>query len=216
MLSRSIRLRPASISNAVYIELIGTPNSSLMPGILSVVAQAMTGAVMIWQIGDVIVTGILTGIGVVIGLIRLAGVLLFWRRLANGPLGAIEAHRCGLRHMAFSVGAAAVIGLLIARSLMFDDAVSSIVAIGVGFGFCNGVIVRLSLLPLIACASLVVVAVPAMAVSLWRLDLPHAAMALLIVVYFGDGFEMVRRTFNSTLNISGSGSSMSGWPASIR
>jgi diguanylate cyclase len=200
MLLRSIRLRPASISDAVYVELIRTLNRSLLPGILSVVAQVMTGALMMWQIGDVIVTGILTGIGVIIGLVRLAGVLLFWRRLAKGPLGVIEAHRYGLRHMAFSVGAAAVIGLLIARSLMFDDAVSSIVAIGVGFGFCNGVIVRLSLLPLIACASLIVVGAPAMAISLSRMDLPHVAMALLIAVYFGDSFEMVRRTFTSTLN----------------
>jgi diguanylate cyclase (GGDEF)-like protein len=197
---RRVRLRPASISDAVYVELIRTLNRSLLPGILSVVAQVMTGAIMMWQIGDVIVTGILTATGAVIGLVRLAGVWLFWRRLAKGPLGVIEAHRYGLRHMAFSVGAAAVIGLLIARSLMFDDAVSSIVAIGVGFGFCNGVIVRMSLLPLIACVSLVVVGVPSMAVSLWRMDLPHVAMALLIMVYFGDSFEMVRRTFTSTLN----------------
>jgi len=200
MLLQSVRLRPASISDAVYVELIRTLNRSLLPGILSVVAQVMTGAIMMWQVGDVIVTGILTGIGVVVGLVRLAGVLLFWRRLAKGPLGVIEAHRYGLRHMAFSVGAAAVIGLLIARSLMFDDAVSSIVAIGVGFGFCNGVIVRLSLLPLIACGSLIVVGVPAMAIALSRMDLPHVAMALLIAVYFGDSFEMVRRTFTSTLN----------------
>jgi diguanylate cyclase (GGDEF)-like protein len=200
MLLQSIRLRPASISDAVYVELIRTLNRSLLPGILSVVAQVMTGAIMMWQVGDVIVTGILTGIGVVVGLVRLAGVLLFWRRLAKGPLGVIEAHRYGLRHMAFSVGAAAVIGLLIARSLMFDDAVSSIVAIGVGFGFCNGVIVRLSLLSLIACGSLIVVGVPAMAIALSRMDLAHVAMALLIAVYFGDSFEMVRRTFTSTLN----------------
>src|SRR5689334_22046718 len=113
MLLRRVRLRPASISDAVYVELIRTLNSSLSPGILSVVAQVATGAIMMWQIGDVIVTGSLPGLGVIIGLARLAGVLLFWRRLAKGPLGVLDAHRYGLRHMALSVGAAAVIGLLI-------------------------------------------------------------------------------------------------------
>jgi diguanylate cyclase len=197
---RKLRLRPASISDAAYVELVQTLNSSLMPGILSLVTQAVTGAVMIRQTGDAIVTGVLTGLGIVIGLMRLRGVLLFRRRLARGVLGVVDTHRYGLRHMIFSVASAAIIGLLIARSLMFDDAVSSIIAIGVGFGFCNGVIVRLSLLPFIAGASLAVIGVPAMAVSLWRMDVPHVAMAVLIVLYFGDSFEMVRRTFNSTLN----------------
>lgn len=197
---RTVRLRPASISDAVYVELVGTLNCSLMPGILSVVAIAVTGAVMIWQTGDAIVTGLLTGLGVVIGLIRLFGVFLFRRRLARGPLGVADAHRYGLRHMSFAVAAAIAIGLLVARSLMFDDAVSSIVAIGVGFGFCNGVVVRLSLLPFIAGASLAAIGLPAMTVAFLRMDLPHVAMALLIVLYFGDSFEMVRRTFNSTLN----------------
>jgi diguanylate cyclase (GGDEF)-like protein len=195
-----MRLRPASISDAVYVELVGTLNSSLMPGILSTVAQAVTGAVMIWQTGDVVVTGLLTGLCVVIGLVRLFGVVLFRRRLARGPLGAADAHRYGLRHMCFAVAAAIGIGLLIGRSLVFDDAVGSIIAIGIGFGFCNGVIVRLSLLPFIAFASLAAIGLPAMMVSLWRMDLPHIAMAVLIMLYFGDSYEMVRRTFKSTLN----------------
>jgi diguanylate cyclase (GGDEF)-like protein len=197
---RTMRLRPASISDAAYVELVGTLNSSLMPGILSIVTQTVTGAIMIWQTGDAIVTGVLTGLGIVIGLMRLRAVFLFRRNLARGPLGLTDAHRCGLRHMIFSVASAAIIGLLIARSLMFDDAVSSIIAIGVGFGFCNGVIVRLSLLPSIAGACLAAIGMPAMAVSLLRMDLPHVAMTVLILLYFGDCFEMVRRTFRSTLN----------------
>jgi diguanylate cyclase (GGDEF)-like protein len=197
---RTVRLRPASISDAVYVELVGTLNSSLMPGTLSVVAQAITGAIMIWQTGDTVVTGILTGLCVAIGLVRLFGVFLFRRRLARGAFGVADAHRYGLRHMCYAVAAAIGIGLLIGRSLMFDDAVSSIVAIGIGFGFCNGVVVRLSLLPFIAGASLAAIGLPAMTVSFLRMDLPHVAMAVLIMLYFGDSFEMVRRTFRSTLN----------------
>src|ERR1700761_3127169 len=179
---RSVRLRPASISDAVYVELVGTLNCSLMPGILSVVAIAVTGAIMIWQTGDAVVTGVLTGLGVLIGLLRLFGVFLFRRRRAKGPLGVADAHRYGLRHMSFAVAAAVAIGLLIGRSLMFDDAVGSIIAIGIGFGYCNGIVVRLSLLPFIAGASLVAIGLPAMMASLWRMDLPHVAMAVLILL----------------------------------
>src|ERR1700753_100824 len=92
--------------------------------------------------------------------------------------------RYGFRHHVSAVLAAAIIGLVIARSLSFDDAASSIVAMGVGFAFGHGIIARMSLLPIVACAALAALGLPAMIVCLWRGDVPHLIIALLVIVYF--------------------------------
>jgi diguanylate cyclase (GGDEF)-like protein len=73
-------------------------------------------------------------------------------------------------------------------------------AIGIAFGFGAGIIARLSLLPFLALADLFVLGVPAIAVSFARLDAPHIGLALLIAIYVVGSFEMVRLTFNSTVN----------------
>lgn len=192
--------RPASISDTVYAELVGTLHSTLAPAAISCVGQSLAGILIIWQTGDVAVSGVLIVLGLLLNAARAGNLIAFRRRAATRTLEPEMIRRYGFRHHVSAVVASAIIGLVIARSLAFDDAVSSIVAMGVGFAFCHGVIARMSLLPVVACAAIVALGLPAMMVCLWRADVPHLIIALLVIVYFADSFEMVRRTFNSTLN----------------
>jgi diguanylate cyclase (GGDEF)-like protein len=193
--------RPGSISDAVYTELLATLHGTLVPVVLSGAAQALTGAMIMWQTGDLLMTGVLSGLGVLIAVIRIRGILAFQRRLASGlPLSVAEASRYGRRYVISTTAAALVVGLLVARSLMLDDPICMIMMVGIGFGYGNGVIARLSLLPIVAAANMALLGIPAIVVSLWRMDVPHTVLAILIGMYFVDSFEMVRRTFNSTVN----------------
>lgn len=191
--------RPASISDAVYAELVETLHSTLAPAATSAAGQALAGTVIVWQTGDVLVTGLLTVAGVLLNALRALNLVAFRRRAAARAIGPDVVRRYGQRHHVASMLAAIIVGLIIARSLVFDDTASAIVAMGVGFAFGDGVIARLSLLPMVACAALVALGLPAMIACLWRADVPHLIIAALVLVYFADSFEMVRRTFNSTL-----------------
>lgn len=189
----------ASISDAVYIELVTTLYGSLTPVTVLLTGTVLASAVIIDQTGDFGIIGALTILAVIVGAIRVEGILSFRRCVARRPLGFADACWYGRRHMACGIASAVILGLLVGRTLTFDDALSSVVAAGVAFAFSNGVIARLSLRPFVAAASLVALCAPAIIVALLRMDSPHLIMAALILLYLADSFEMVRRTFNSML-----------------
>lgn len=191
---------PASTSDAVYSELVETLHSTVVPVVLSATAQAVTGIMLVWLTGDVAIAGSLTTFAVIIAISRLSGILLYRRRVnAKSPLSLAETRRYGRRYAFNTIAAALVVGLFIARSLMLDNTVCAIVAMGIGFGFGNGVIARLSLVPVVAGINLALLGLPAMVVCFASKDTPHVVMGALIMIYYLDSFEMVRRTFNSTL-----------------
>jgi diguanylate cyclase (GGDEF)-like protein len=192
--------RPGSVSDAVHTELLGVLHGTLVPIILAGLSQAIVGGITARQTGDVF-TAVLTAVGVTVDFIRVFEVLAFRRRAAKGPpLGRAGEERWKRRY-AFGTGVTAfTIGLLAARSLLLDDAICSIMAIGIAFGFGAGIVARLSLMPFVAVADLTVMSLPAIAVAFTRLDAPHAGLGMLMAIYMVGAYEMVRLTLNSTIN----------------
>ena len=192
--------RPASISDAVYMEVIGTLHSTLVPIVFAGASQAIVGTIAARQTGDV-ATAVLTAIGVIVAFIRGFGVLAFRRRAAKKPLlDRVEAARWGRRYAAGTASTAFILGLFAARGLMLDDSICSMMAIGIAFGFGAGIVARLSLLPVLALFDLSVLGLPAIAVVFARFDAPHVGLGMLIAIYLVGSFEMVRQSFNSTVN----------------
>ena len=192
--------KPASISDAVYVEVIGTLHSTLVPIVFAGASQAIVGIIAARQTGDIL-TAVLTAIGVIVALIRGFGVLAFRRRAAKKPpLDRAEAARLGRRYAIGTASTAFILGLFAARSLMFDDSICSMMAIGIAFGFGAGIVARLSLLPILALFDLNVLGLPAIAVVFARFDAPHVGLGMVIAIYLVGSFEMVRLTFNSTVN----------------
>ncbi len=192
--------RAASISDAVYVEVIGTLHGTMVPIVFAGASQAIVGGIAARQTGD-IVTAVLTVIGVIVALIRGFGVLAFRRHAAKKPpLDRAEAARWGRPYAIGTASTASILGLFAARSLMLDDSICSMMAIGIAFGFGAGIVARLSLLPVLALFDLSVLGLPATAVAFARLDAPHVGLGMLIAIYLVGSFEMVRLTFNSTVN----------------
>ncbi|WP_315837408.1 GGDEF domain-containing protein [Bradyrhizobium prioriisuperbiae] len=199
MFLQRLDARPGSISDAVLIEVLGGLYGSMVPIVFTGVAQAILGTIVAWQSTDM-ATAVITGLSVIIACIRAWDVLAFRRRVARQPLrDRAEAEQCKRHYVIGTAATAFIIGLFAARSLMLDDALCAMMAIGVGFGFGAGIVARLSMLPFVAVADLIVMGVPPIAVAMARLDAPHVGMAVLIAIYLVGSFEMVRLTFNSAI-----------------
>lgn len=200
MFPRKLGLQSASMSDAVYMEIVGTLYGTAVP-ILSVgLGQAIVGGITAWQTGDTL-TSILAAVGVVVAGIRAHYLFAFRRRLAKSPpLDRSEATRWEWRYAFGSIITALIIGVLAGRSLTLGDAICSVMEIGIAFGFGAGVVSRLSLRPVVAIADLAAVGLPVIAVALWQQrDVAHVALAVFLTIYLTASFEMVRLMYNSIL-----------------
>ncbi len=145
---------------------------------------------------------LLTILGVVVAVIRILGVLAFRRRMARKPpLDQAEAFALEWRYAAGTVATALILGVFAARSLVLKDAICSVMAIGMAFGFGAGVVARLSLRPVVAILDLTATGLPAiLTMFLQPWDAPHVALGLFFSIYMVGSFEMVRLAYNSTVN----------------
>jgi diguanylate cyclase (GGDEF)-like protein len=192
--------RLGSISDAVQMEVLGGLYGTMVPIVFAAASQLVAGAIIVSQTADV-VTGVLTGIGVIVALVRACDVLAFRRRFARRPaLGRAEANRCRRRYAIGTGTTALLLGLFTARSLMLQDAIYSTMAIGISFGFGAGIVARLSLLPFVAIADLSVMALPPIVLAFASMDAPHFGLGMLMTIYLIGSFEMVRLSFNSTID----------------
>ena len=190
----------ASISDAVYLEVITGLHGTTMPTILAAACQAMVGAITTYETGDRL-TAALTVAGVLVAIVRLVEIFAFRRRLVRAPqLGRAEAVRWERRYVAGTVVTALILGLFAARSIVLGDALCSVMAIGIGFGFGAGVVARLALRPVAALLDLVAIAAPAAIVTFMQPDLRHVGLGLLILMYVVASFEMVRLSFNASIS----------------
>jgi diguanylate cyclase (GGDEF)-like protein len=199
-LSDGIDSRPAPASDAVYMEIVGTLYGTLLPILCTGIGHAIVGAITVQQTGDPAMAS-LTCAGVVVAIVRAWGVLAFRRRiLRQPPLCRAEAAKWERRYAAGSAITGLILGLFAARSLMLADAICSVMAIGIAFGFGAGVVARGSLRPTVAIVDLTVTGVPAIALTLTHLDAPHIGLGVLFTIFLVTSVEMVRLTYTSTIN----------------
>jgi diguanylate cyclase (GGDEF)-like protein len=192
--------RTGNVSDAVYMEIIAAFHGTLLPIVSMGLGQAIVGAITVRETGDA-VTVALTAFGVVVAFVRAFGVLAYRRRAAGKtPLDRAEVARWELRYAAGTATTALILGLFAARGLMLNDTICSVMAIGLGFGYGAGVVVRLSPRPLVAIVDLLATGVPAIVVTFMQPDAPHIGLALLLVIYLVGSLEMVHLTYNSVIN----------------
>jgi diguanylate cyclase (GGDEF)-like protein len=199
MLFNGIGAERTALSDDVHRDVVTSLYATTTPPILSAICQSMVGSITIFVMGDM-ATAVLTFAGVVVAMMRLAGVLAFRRRAARAPqLDRAELAIWERRYFAGSVTTAFIFGAFAGRVLVLDDAVCSVMAIGVGFGFGAGTISRLSLRPVAASLHLVAIGVPAVIATLMQGDLKHVGVGVLIALYVIASFEMVRMSFNAAI-----------------
>ena len=193
--------RPASISDAIYFEIIDSLYGSTVPILVAGICQAIVGAISVRESGDIF-TAVLTVIGTVVTVARMIDVSAFRQQARRTPL-LDRANAIGWERR-YSVGSAAmgfILGLFAARSLFVADAICLVMAVGVCFGFCAGIVARLSLLPTLAVLDFIAVGLPPIAAAfIKQWDVPHVALGLMFVVFIVAGVEMIRLSYTAMMN----------------
>ena len=176
--------RPASISDAIYFEIIATLYGSTVPILVAGICQAIVGAISVRESGDIF-TAVLTVLGVIVTFARMIDVSAFRRQARRTPflIGPTRSAGSGVIRLG-TVAMAFILGLFAARSLFVADAICLVMAIGVCFGFCAGIVARLSLLPALAVLDFIAVGVPPIAAAfIKQWDVPHVALGLMFFVF---------------------------------
>jgi diguanylate cyclase (GGDEF)-like protein len=201
MFFAKFQLRTAPISDSIYIEVIATLYGTPVPIFVAGVCQAIVGTISVAQTGDVF-TAVLTILGVIVALVRLLVVWAFRRESRRkAPLNRSELIAWEWSYAAGTFTTALLLGLFSARGLFVGDATCLVMAVGLAFGFGAGIVARLSLRPVVAFLDLCAVGLPSVAATLlMQRDVPHIAMGLMFLIFIVAGFEMVRLSYNSTLN----------------
>ena len=196
-----VESRTAGVSDAVYMEVIATLYGTAIPILFVGIGHAVVGSIAARETGDSF-TGVLTILGIIVALIRSVGVIAFRRRVSRQPsVNRAEAVAWEWRYAVGSGTTALILGLFAARSLTLDSAICSVMAIGIAFGFGAGVVSRLSLRPIVAIVGLSATGIPVIATAfLHQQDTPHIGLGILMTIYLVGSFEMVRLTYNATLN----------------
>ncbi|WP_426534887.1 diguanylate cyclase domain-containing protein [Bradyrhizobium sp. McL0615] len=191
----------ASISDAVYLEVIGNLYGTTVPILIAGGCQAIVGAISVSETGDRL-SAALTIVGVVVAVVRLFGVLAFRSETRRRPLrDRAEAIVWERRYAVGSFTTALIIGLFAARSLFVGDAICLVMAVGIAFGFSAGIVARLSLRPVVALLDFAAVGLPAVVATFMKAwDTPHIALGFMFLVFIAAGVEMVRLSYDNTLN----------------
>src|SRR3974390_3384492 len=194
-----MRFRTDTLSDSVYLEIIAALYGTLVPVVFAGISQAIVGTITARQTGDV-VTAVLTVLCIVVALLRVLDVLAYRRQFAGKPPDRAEAARWELRYAAGTWMTALILGLSAGRSLMLDDGICSLMAIGIAFGFGAGTLARVALRPAVAVTDLLAISLPPIVVTFMQPDIPHVGLGLMFTIYLVGGLEMIRLSYNSTIN----------------
>jgi diguanylate cyclase len=200
MFSAKQFLSKDGVSDAVRFEIMTTLYSSLVPIVFVGVALAIVGGITAWQTGD-LTTAVLTIAGVIVAVVRTLGFRAYLRRVAGSlPIDRTEAAIWEGRYTSGSFISASILGLFAARTMILDDPICTVMAIGIAFGFGAGVVARLSLCPRIAILALLATGLPVIAVTFMQPDLRHFGLGMLLSIYLAGSMEMVRLIHKSTVS----------------
>jgi diguanylate cyclase len=180
----------ANVASTVYIELVRLLFTARWPIVVVGVAILMVGLAVGRQTGDLVAPAIgILGMLVTVG--RLMLCIAFDRTFQRRPLDLASAEVWERRLAIGVVSTGVCVGAFAVRCFLLPDLTAHMVAGGLVFGYCAGTTTRFSIRPWIVKASLFVSVIPAVGAALWNFDLMHAAQALLFLIFFFGGFELI-------------------------
>ncbi|MFH6781602.1 MULTISPECIES: GGDEF domain-containing protein [Methylobacterium] len=114
---------------------------------------------------------------------KLGLVVRHLRRLARGPVARDEARRWERGHILTTVMMAASVGALDGRIFAQPDMEMQMLATGLLFGYCSGVVTHLSIRPRLAAGALLLAALPAIGSAAWFGGRPQYILAATFALF---------------------------------
>ena len=176
------------LSDGTYVELVRTLFQTLLPATIMVVSFTAIGLLLALRTHDAPLA-LLTGVGVLAGVGRLASILLYRVRAADAaltPAGAqLLERRFALPYLSFALS----LGVFGARAFLVGTAEEHMLIIGLLFGYGAGVAAGLSLRPWISVPSIAVAVVPTVLIACATMTVMNCAAGLLLALFLGGGIQ---------------------------
>jgi diguanylate cyclase (GGDEF)-like protein len=185
------------LPEGTYIELVASLFSTLLPTLIMTVSFGGIGLLLAHDAQD---RGLLviTIIGSIAALCRLAVLLLHRGRAADEKLTLADARRFERRYAAAYIAFALVLGTFGARGFLVAGPSAHMLIVGLLFGYGAGVAAGLSLRPWISVPSILLAIVPTVIIALCYSDPIYRAAGVLLALFLGGGVQSMISRYRST------------------
>jgi diguanylate cyclase (GGDEF)-like protein len=120
------------------------------------------------------------------------GMMIAFRRRRSTQWGREEAKRWEVGYSAVSIGFAATIAVTASVTFAARNLPLQIVAIGLLFGFCSGIVARASIRPRFATAAVTIASLPVVAAAINHGGSAHWVLSATLTVFLGASIESIR------------------------
>lgn len=141
----------------------------------------------------------LTAFGGVVSIGKIILVRLHRWRLTLGGESMSEALVWQSWHAALTYGMAGAVGLMAAAIFASSNMSAQLLATALVFGYCAGIVSRVSIRPKIAIVALIFAALPAIISAAWISDTVHVFIAVMFAVFLLGSFESVRFLYSAAV-----------------
>ncbi|AWB19817.1 GGDEF domain-containing protein [Methylobacterium currus] len=186
-------MRAGVESDDIYVALVADLARTGMPTTIMGVALAGVGLFVALALGHTILFAAVAS-GVLASACRLALVLRQMRRLEGGPLAPREAGLWERGHVLTIFAVASSVGTLVGTVFAQPRMDLQMLATGLLFGYCSGVVTHLFGRPVMAASALLLAALPAIASAAWFGDMPHGILAAMFGLFL---FGAVQAVFSA-------------------
>jgi diguanylate cyclase (GGDEF)-like protein len=187
-----------SMPDETYIELVRLLLSAVFASVIMTLIFACLTA-FVWAETRHPLIAALAIAGTIAGAARSGFLALFRRRHPDGARCAAEARRWERAYAALCFAFAVVLGLFCATTMAVGAPVTHLLVTGLLFGYCSGVVARISIRSWIAIPCIILASAPMIVAALLQPEGEYRAFAAFLVLFLAGGIESARYVARASL-----------------
>ncbi|TNC14151.1 GGDEF domain-containing protein [Methylobacterium terricola] len=185
-------------SDDIHVALVGELARIGLPNGIMGVTLVGVGLFAAHALGDTVLLAA-TLVGGLASAGKLGLIVRHLRRNAQGPLARHEAVRWERGHILTTAVIAASVGVLTGRLFAQADLQMQMLATGLLFGYCSGVVTHLSIRPRMAAAALLLATLPPIGAAAWSEGRPHHILAAMFALFLVGALQSVLSAYRTAI-----------------
>ncbi|GJD60938.1 GGDEF domain-containing protein [Methylobacterium frigidaeris] len=183
-------MRAGVESDDIYVALVSDLARVILPTAIMAVTLAGVGLFVAQALGQAVLFAAVAS-GILASACKLVLVLRQRRRLAHGPLAPGEARLWEQGHILTTIGVAASVGAFVGTIFAQPRMEPQMLATGLLFGYCSGIVTHLSVRPVMAFGALLLATLPAIVSAAWFGGMPHGILATMFGLFLVGALQSV-------------------------
>lgn len=185
-------LRPVPEPDDVYVALVSELFTGWLPAAIMGVTLMGIGLYVAIASGGSIVLATATALGGLLTVLKLGLMLALRRSDTTSCWDRSLAARWEAAHGLATVCFAAMVAIIATATFHSPNLALQMLATGMLFGYCSGVVARASVRPRLAMAAIATATLPVIVAAALCSDSAHWILAIVFTIYLGGSFESVR------------------------